>query len=92
MAVNTEDADKLTPADVRVLVVDNDRALAHSMSESLERVGYPCTVATSGSQGIERIEQDTFDVIFTDLVMSDVDGMQVLARAKQALRLSSRGG
>jgi two-component system response regulator HydG len=42
-------------------------------------------VATSGSHGVERIEQDTFDVIFTDLVMSDVDGMQVLARAKEAL-------
>ena len=85
MAAKPADDHKLDPADVRVLLVDNDRALAHSMSESLERVGYPCTVATSGSQGVERIEQDTFDVIFTDLVMSDVDGMQVLARAKQAL-------
>ena len=85
MAAKTDDANTMTPADVRVLVVDNERALAHSMSESLERVGYPCTVATSGSQGVERIEQDTFDVIFTDLVMSDVDGMEVLARAKEAL-------
>jgi len=85
MATKSDDTQKATPAEVRVLVVDDERALAHSMSESLERVGYPCTVATSGSQGIQRIEQDTFDVIFTDLVMSDVDGMEVLARARQAL-------
>ena len=55
------------------------------MSEALERVGYPVTVATSGGEGVKRIEQETFDVIFTDLVMSDVDGMEVLARAKKAL-------
>jgi two-component system response regulator HydG len=73
------------PQDVRVLVVDNDHALAHSMSESLERVGYACTVATSGSEGVKCIEHDTFDIIFTDLVMSDVDGMEVLARAKKSL-------
>ncbi len=73
------------PDDVRVLVVDNDHALAHSMAESLERVGYPCTVATSGSEGVKRVEHDVFDVVFTDLVMSDVDGMEVLARAKKAL-------
>ena len=78
-------ADRTPPHDVVVLVVDNDHALAHAMAESLERVGYPCTVATSGSEGVKRIEQDTFDVIVTDLVMSDVDGMEVLARAKQEL-------
>lgn len=73
------------PDDVRVLVVDNDHALAYAMSESLERVGYPVHVATSGSEGVRRIEQEIFDVIFTDLVMSDVDGMEVLSRAKKAL-------
>ncbi|HUG69138.1 MAG TPA: sigma-54 dependent transcriptional regulator, partial [Pirellulaceae bacterium] len=74
-----------TPDDVRVLIVDNDKALAHAMTESLERVGYPCTTVFSGKEGVKAVEHDTFDVIFTDLVMSDVDGMEVLARAKKAL-------
>ncbi|MGE0756026.1 MAG: sigma-54-dependent transcriptional regulator, partial [Pirellulaceae bacterium] len=73
------------PDELRVLIVDNDHALAYSMSESLERVGYPVSVATSGSEGVKRIEQEIFDVIFTDLVMTDVDGMEVLARAKKTL-------
>jgi two-component system response regulator HydG len=73
------------PGNVRVLIVDNDKALAHAMTESLERVGYPCTTVFSGKDGVKAVEQDTFDVIFTDLVMSDVDGMEVLARAKKAL-------
>ncbi len=79
-------ADGPPPAhDMRVLIVDNDHALAHSMAESLERVGYPCTVATSGTEGVSRVETDQFDIVFTDLVMSDIDGMGVLARTRKAL-------
>ena len=46
---------------MRVLVVDNDKAHAHSMLESLQRVGYPCEVAVTGPEGVERIEAETFE-------------------------------
>ncbi len=72
-------------AAIRVLIVDNDAAHASAMSESLERVGYVCAVATSGPDGARHIEQDNFDVIITDLVMTEVDGMELLGRAKDAL-------
>jgi two-component system response regulator HydG len=55
------------------------------MADSLERVGYPCVVATSGPEGARHIEQDTFDVIITDLVMHEVNGMQLLNLARQCL-------
>ena len=70
---------------MRVLIVDNDPALAHTIAESLDRLGYPCVVATSGPEGAKHIEQNTFDVIITDLVMNDVDGMELLTRAREAL-------
>ena len=73
------------PREFAVLIVDNDRAHARAMSESLERVGYRCTVATSGPEGSEAIEQNSFDVIITDLVMNDIDGMHVLQAARSAL-------
>ena len=73
------------PREFSVLIVDNDRAHARAMSESLERVGYRCTVATSGPEGTDAIEQNTFDVVITDLVMNDIDGMQVLQKARQSL-------
>ena len=41
--------------------------------------------ATSGPEGVQQIERETYDVIVTDLVMNDVDGMQLLARAKKTL-------
>src|SRR4029077_16881292 len=48
-------------------------------------VGYDCKVATSGPQGLKRIEQDAFDIVITDLMMNDVDGLQILAHTKEKL-------
>ncbi len=70
---------------IRVLIVDNEATHAETVAESLSRVGYDCSVATSGSEGARRIEQDAFDIIITDLMMNDVDGLAILARAKNDL-------
>ncbi len=67
-----------------VLVVDNDQAHAEAVAESLDRVGFHCTVATSGSQGAGMIEEKLFDIVITDLVMGDVDGLELLGRAKES--------
>jgi two-component system response regulator HydG len=80
------DAPKKRPADgppIRVLIVDNERQHAEAVAESLQRVGYECTVAASGPEGVRRIEHDLFDVVITDLVMNDVDGLAILAKAKE---------
>lgn len=70
---------------IQVLIVDNDAAHAQAVAEALERVGYECTIATSGPQGAALIEQENFDVIVSDLVMNEVDGLAILARAKNDL-------
>jgi two-component system response regulator HydG len=71
---------------IQVLIVDNDAPHAQTVADSLEAPGgYQCTVATSGAEGIRRIEQDTYDLIITDLVMNDVDGLGILKRAKETL-------
>ena len=80
-----ENSSELDPKEYSVLIVDNDNAHARAMTESLERTGYRCTVATSGPQGIQQIEKNMFHVVVTDLVMNDVDGMQVLQKAKASL-------
>ncbi len=70
---------------IRVLIVDNDKHHAQAMSEILERVGYDCIQATSGPEGAKKIDQHNYDVVITDLMMNDIDGMQVLSRAKESL-------
>jgi two-component system response regulator HydG len=72
-------------ADMRVLIIDNDAAHAETMAESLRRVGYDCTVATSGAEGARQIEREQFDLVITDLMMNDVNGIEILKRARQSL-------
>lgn len=70
---------------IRVLIVDDEEAHAQAVAESLERAGYSCAVAASGAKGAERIEREEFDIIVTDLFMNDLDGFQVLQKAKEEL-------
>lgn len=85
-AASDAPAASTTPSTLRVLIVDNDAAHAQTMVESLDRVGaYTCVAATSGPEGARRISQESYDLVVTDLVMSDVDGMEILARAREFL-------
>ena len=70
---------------VRVLVIDDDRALAEVIAESLERKGHACTVATTGKAGAARLADGDFDVILTDLRMADFDGLSIVRRARELL-------
>ncbi len=79
------DDENVKAASFSILIVDNDPAHARAMTESLERVGYRCTVATSGPEGKKMLEQNTYDIVITDMVMNDFDGMQMLGLAKQLL-------
>src|SRR6266849_3865449 len=69
---------------LRVLIVDDEKPHAEAVAESLERVGYECVLATSGSAGARKIEDEDFDVILTDLRMERLDGLAILRKAKQS--------
>jgi two-component system response regulator HydG len=81
---NPSDSAPTAPGPVRVLVVDNDIVHARTMGEALSRSGRDVTVVGSGSEGGKRLEQEPFDVVVTDLMMNDIGGLEILARAKQA--------
>lgn len=77
---NTASLD-LPPAEV--LIVDNDVVLAETVEEALDRVGMHCRVATSGPEGSALIRSIPFDLVLTDLMMSEVDGLEILRLAKE---------
>jgi len=77
--------ESLMDQQIRVLVIDDDEGHAQAVAESLERIGYDCTVATSGREGLRLIEEQEFDIVLTDLLMDDVDGMAILQKAKREL-------
>jgi len=70
---------------LRVLIIDDEKSHAEAVAESLTRVGYECLIATSGKVGADKIEKEDFDVILTDLLMQDLDGLAILRKAKHDL-------
>jgi len=67
---------------LRVLVIDDDAKLAAVIAESLTRKGHAVEVAASGKLGAKRIEADEFDMVLTDLRMSDLDGLTIVQKAR----------
>ena len=81
--VATDKSNDTLTLPVDVLVIDNEQAHADVVAEALTRAGCRCQVATSGTQGARLLEENTFDVVITDLVMNDLDGLEILKKAKK---------
>jgi DNA-binding response OmpR family regulator len=61
----------------RVLVVEDDRALADALREFLEGQGFAAEAVASGQEAIERVAAGDVDVVVLDLMLPDVDGYDV---------------
>src|SRR2546423_7472143 len=79
------DSEEKSGNGLRVLVIDDEAFHAETVAESLERVGYESVVATTGSAGARKIEQEDFNVILTDLRMEDMNGLAIVRKARQEL-------
>ncbi len=65
---------------MRILVVDDERAIRNSLKEILSDEGYSVDVAEDGQVAIELAEKERFDVIFCDIKMPNMEGTEVLER------------
>lgn len=66
-----------------VLIVDDEKGLRRSLCITLEEWGHKAAEAASGEDAIKMIEKDIFDIVLTDLVMEDMDGIELLRRLKK---------
>ncbi|MEX2630631.1 MAG: response regulator transcription factor [Tistlia sp.] len=69
---------------MRVLVVEDDAALAKSIELMLRSDGYVCDVTDLGEDGLEIGKLYDYDIIILDLMLPDIDGYEVLRRLRQA--------
>jgi DNA-binding response OmpR family regulator len=67
----------------RILLVDDEASIRLTLGALLERTGYDVTSAEGGEQAVELLERQAFDLLLTDLKMPGIDGMQVVAAARQ---------
>jgi two-component system response regulator MprA len=67
---------------MRVLVVDDDRAVREALRRVLTLAGYELQVAEGGAAAIELVVQSIPDAVVLDLGMPDVDGLEVCRRLR----------
>jgi two-component system response regulator MprA len=67
---------------MRVLVVDDDRAVRESLRRSLQFNGYTVELAADGQQAIEAVARQRPDAMVLDMMMPRVDGLEVCRRLR----------
>ncbi len=67
----------------RILLVDDDPFILESIGKYLDNKGYDVTTAENGEKAIELLKDSVFDLMITDLVMGEIDGIQVLKESKK---------
>jgi DNA-binding NtrC family response regulator len=63
--------------------VDDEIVICKSCEKIFKRAGHDVIYAVSGKEALEILDKQTFDVVFTDLKMMDIGGMEVLRIIKQ---------
>ncbi len=69
---------------IKVLLVDDEEEFVKTLSERIRLRNLGSDVAFDGEKALERIEEETPDVMVLDLKMPGMDGMEVLKKVKQA--------
>ena len=67
---------------LQVLVIDDDAVVGRSFDRVLSEKGYQVSTALNGEQALESIEHNNYDVVFTDIKMPGMDGLEVTERIK----------
>ncbi|HJN45953.1 MAG: Fis family transcriptional regulator [Acidobacteria bacterium] len=67
----------------RVLVVDDEEAIRSTMKQAIDYAGHDCLLARSGQEGLGMVERESPDVVFLDIKMPGMDGLEVLKRIRE---------
>jgi DNA-binding NtrC family response regulator len=67
----------------QVLVIDDDAVVGHSFDRVLSQQGYDVDTALSGEEGLEDIAARNYDIVFTDIKMPGIDGIEVAERIRR---------
>ena len=62
----------------KILVIDDERAIRNTLKEILEFEGYEIDLAENGRVGVEKAKGGGYDLIYSDVKMPEMDGLEVL--------------
>ena len=67
----------------KILVIDDERAIRNTLKEILGDEGHTVDVAEDGKKGMEKARQNEYDLIFSDVKMPEINGIELLTALKQ---------
>lgn len=66
---------------IRILLAEDDRSMREYLGRALERSGYSVVSVDRGTAAIPLLETEKFDLLLTDIVMPEMDGIELAQRA-----------
>ena len=66
----------------KILIVEDEKAIANLIKINLVAEGYRCTCAYDGETGADYIEKETFDLILLDIMLPEINGYELLEYVK----------
>jgi len=68
---------------MKILIIDDERSIRNSLKEILADEGYDVDVAENGAQGCQMVDKEKYSVIFCDIKMPEMDGLEVLDKLNE---------
>jgi len=68
----------------KILVVDDEEAIREVVSTLLQAQGYSTTVCPNGRHALQAFGNDTYDLVLSDIVMPEMDGLKLLAELRMS--------
>jgi CheY-like chemotaxis protein len=67
-----------------LLIIDDNAELARVLASALQRTGHKVWVADNGKEGLKLLSQHAIDLMITDIVMPEQDGIETIQLARRA--------
>ncbi len=67
----------------KIMIIDDDDQFRKMLRQTLMKAGYDVSEAGNGSEGIKNFSQDPTDLIITDIVMPDKEGIETIMEIRQ---------
>jgi DNA-binding NtrC family response regulator len=67
----------------KILVIDDESIVRTSCNRALSPEGYEVKLSQNGADALKMLEEESFDLVLTDLKMPDIDGIEVLKMIKE---------
>ena len=66
---------------IRILLAEDETSMREYLARALQKTGYGVTAVENGIAALELLKDETFDLLLTDIVMPELDGIELAQRA-----------